>query len=93
MQGLMQNFPVVIPGLLEHAERNHATTEILTRRLEGDLHCHTFLDMTARSRQLARGLHRLGVSAGDALPIGMAGKVQKNLVREHFSHYKLPRVA
>ncbi|CAN0586344.1 unnamed protein product, partial [Ectocarpus sp. 12 AP-2014] len=80
-------FPLVIPGLLEHAERNHAKTEIVTRRLEGDIHRYFFPDMAARSRQLARALHRLGVSAGDAV-----GTIAWNTYRHMELYYALPGI-
>ncbi|WP_426490784.1 hypothetical protein [Hymenobacter sp. 102] len=38
LQGLMMNTPLRIEGLLEHAEKWHADTEIVSRLPEGGLH-------------------------------------------------------
>ena len=59
--GLMQEFPLIIPRLLTYAEKFHRHTEIVSRRLEGDIHRYTFADLGRRSRQLANALKQLGV--------------------------------
>ena len=38
MLGLMQQRPLLISSLLDHAERYHANTEIVARSVEGPLH-------------------------------------------------------
>jgi len=56
MLGLMQDFPLIVPRILNYAEQFHRHTEIVSRRLEGDIHRYTFADLGQRSRQLANAL-------------------------------------
>ena len=65
MLGLMQNQPLLISSLLEFAERHHADGEIVSRRVEGDIHRYTYKDMAARARQVAQVLDGMGLAAGD----------------------------
>ena len=65
MNGLMMQWPLLISSLLVHAERHHGEQEIVSRRVEGDIHRLTFRDLAARSRRMANALARLGVKSGD----------------------------
>ena len=44
MQGLMMDMPLLISSILRHAARHHGDTEIVSRRLEGDIHRYTYAD-------------------------------------------------
>lgn len=57
--------PLLISAILRHAETYHATTEVVSRTVEGDIHRYTYADMARRSRQLANALQRLGLAPGD----------------------------
>jgi hypothetical protein len=35
MHGLMMDLPLLISGLIRHADRNHGDTEIVSRTVEG----------------------------------------------------------
>ena len=63
MLGQMMNQPLLISSLLVHAERHHARREIVTRRVEGDIHRTTWAALAARSRKLANALLGLGLAA------------------------------
>jgi fatty-acyl-CoA synthase len=65
MQGLMMDQPLLISGLLRHADRHHASTEIVSKTVEGSLHRYTYRQAHARARKLANALKRLGVRAHD----------------------------
>jgi fatty-acyl-CoA synthase len=65
MLGLMQDQGLLISSLIEHAAKNHPEAEIVSRRVEGDLHRYTYLDAARRSRQVANALGRLGLAQGD----------------------------
>jgi 3-(methylthio)propionyl---CoA ligase len=65
MYGQMMQQPLLISTLITHAERHHGDQEIVSRRVEGDIHRYRFRDMAARSRQLAKALSALGVGMGD----------------------------
>ena len=65
MLGLMQNQPLMISSLIEHANRHHGEGEIVSRRVEGDLHRCTYKEIAARSRQVAHALDGLKLAFGD----------------------------
>ena len=65
MRGLMMEMPLLVTDLLRHADRHHGDTEIVSRRIEGDLHRYTYHDAHVRARRLANALARLGVKQGD----------------------------
>ena len=65
MLGLMQQHPLLISSLLVHAERHHGAQEIVSRRVEGDIHRTTYRELAARSRRLAKALAALGVGMSD----------------------------
>jgi len=56
MLGLMQDQPLLISSLIDFAERHHGDGEIVSRRVEGDIHRYTWADVAARSRQVANAL-------------------------------------
>jgi fatty-acyl-CoA synthase len=65
MHGLMMDMPLLISGLIRHAERNHGDTEIVSRTVEGGIHRYTYRDAHTRARRLARALGSLGLKAGE----------------------------
>lgn len=65
MQGQMMSTPLLTSSLLVHAERHHGDREIVSRRVEGDIHRYSYADMASRCRRLARALTRQGVSPSD----------------------------
>ena len=65
MNGLMMQQPLLISSLLVHAERHHGDREVVSRRVEGDIHRCTYRELAARSRRMANALARLGVKPGD----------------------------
>ncbi|MEM5431731.1 3-(methylthio)propionyl-CoA ligase [Cupriavidus oxalaticus] len=67
MNGLMMRKQLLISSLIMHADRHHGDTEIVSRRVEGDLHRYTFRDCHRRARQLANALTSLGVKASDRI--------------------------
>ena len=44
MNGLMMQKQLLISSLIVHADRHHGDTEIVSRRVEGDVHRYTFRD-------------------------------------------------
>ena len=63
--GLMMQQPLLISSLLVHAERHHGEQEVVSRRVEGDIHRETIRELAARSRRMANALGSLGVKPGD----------------------------
>ncbi len=65
LQGLMMDTPLSIAALIVNADRHHGGVEIVSRRVEGDLHRTTWHELHRRSRQVANALGSLGVAPGD----------------------------
>jgi fatty-acyl-CoA synthase len=65
MLGQMMQQPLLIASLLRHAERHHGAQEVVSRRVEGDIHRCSYAELAARSRRLAQALAALGVGFGD----------------------------
>jgi acyl-CoA synthetase (AMP-forming)/AMP-acid ligase II len=65
MLGLMQDRPLLISTLIEHAARYHPTAEIVSRTCEGPIIRMTYADLAVRAAKLAKALLRLGIKPGD----------------------------
>lgn len=67
LKGLMQDRPLLISALIEHAANGYPNAEIVSRSSEGPLHRCTYADVARRSKQLAKALLALGVQPGDRI--------------------------
>lgn len=65
MFGLMQDRPLLISSLLEHAETYHPGSEIVSATCEGPVVRSTWKSLALRARKLAQALQKLGVKPGD----------------------------
>jgi len=66
MQGLMMDMPLLISSLIEHADRHHGDTEIVSKTVEdGSIHRYTYREAHARARRLAKALKALGAGLHD----------------------------
>jgi 3-(methylthio)propionyl---CoA ligase len=65
MLGLMQSQPLLISSLIDFADRHHGETEIVSRRVEGDMHRTTWRGVAARARQVAHALDGLNLLFSD----------------------------
>ncbi|MBA3771327.1 MAG: fatty-acid--CoA ligase [Ramlibacter sp.] len=65
MLGLMQSQPLLISSLVDFAERHHGDAEIVSRRVEGDIHRYTWKDVAIRSRQVANALDGMNLLFSD----------------------------
>jgi fatty-acyl-CoA synthase len=65
MFGLMQDRPLLISSLIEHAATFHPETEIVSRLPEGRVHRTTWRGVRDDARRIANGLAQLGVGSGD----------------------------
>jgi len=65
MFGLMMQQPLLISSLLVHAERHHGDQEVVSRRVEGDIHRTTYRELASRSRRMAKAIATLGVKPGE----------------------------
>jgi fatty-acyl-CoA synthase len=76
----MQNQPLLLSSLLQHADRFHSATEIVSRTVEGPIHRYTYSDASRRARKLADALTRWGVKQGDRVA---------TLAWNNFRHFEL----
>lgn len=67
MLGLMQDWPLLVSRIIEHADRFHGETEIVTLTVEGGTHRYGWSDCHKRSKKVAQALARLGVGEGDVI--------------------------
>ncbi|MEY2994005.1 MAG: hypothetical protein RL357_940 [Pseudomonadota bacterium] len=65
MLGLMQPQQLLISDLIVNAERHHGDVEIVSRRVEGDIHRTTWAQVSQRSRQIANALKAENLAFGD----------------------------
>ena len=67
MLGMMQDWPLVVPSILDHAARFHGEREIVTRSIEGPVVRTTYAGVHSRSRRVAKALTRRGIRVGDRI--------------------------
>jgi acyl-CoA synthetase (AMP-forming)/AMP-acid ligase II len=65
MQGLMQDWPLLIHRILDHAAIQHARRPVLSRSVEGPMHATTYAELHRRALRLAKRLDRDGIRRGD----------------------------
>ncbi|MES2015619.1 MAG: 3-(methylthio)propionyl-CoA ligase [Pseudomonadota bacterium] len=65
LMGQMMNQPLLISSILDYAAKHYPGTEIVSRRVEGDLHRYTYRDCQVRAKQMANALAKFGVTMGD----------------------------
>ena len=65
MFGLMQNQQLLISSLIDFAERHHGEGEIVSRRVEGDIHRTNYKNIALRSRRVANALDQMKLGFSD----------------------------
>jgi fatty-acyl-CoA synthase len=65
MHGLMQDWPLTVDKILEHAKNWHGDREIVSRSVEGPIVRTTYAQIHTRAKQLSSALKGLGVKSGD----------------------------
>ena len=64
VMGQMMSQPLLISSIIDFAARHYGHVEIVSRRVEGDLHRYTYRDCRERSKRVAHALQGLGVTMG-----------------------------
>jgi acyl-CoA synthetase (AMP-forming)/AMP-acid ligase II len=68
MRGLMQDWPLLVHTILDHAAGWHGSREIVSRTVEGPIHRCSYCDLDRRARRLASAVSKhLGMGLGDVL--------------------------
>jgi len=65
LMGQMMSQPLLISSIIDYAAKHYPSTEIVSRRVEGDLHRYTYRDCQVRAKKMANALTALGVTMGD----------------------------
>lgn len=65
MFGSMQDWPLVVPRILDHAARFHGEREVVTRSVEGPIVRSNYSEVHSGARRVAKALVRHGVKLGD----------------------------
>ena len=65
MLGLMQDWPLLLHKVIDHAATQFGEREIVSRSVEGPIHRTTYADTRARALKVAQRLAREGTGAGD----------------------------
>jgi fatty-acyl-CoA synthase len=65
MLGLMQNWPLTVDKILDHAANWHGDREIVSRSVEGPIARTTYGEIRTRAKKLSNALKDLGVKRGD----------------------------
>src|SRR5438270_4835544 len=63
--GAMQDFPLRIMRLMDHAEREHGGREIVAARSDGTMIRTNWIEVADKARRLGQALERLGVHPGE----------------------------
>ncbi|MFZ6657975.1 3-(methylthio)propionyl-CoA ligase [Undibacterium sp. TJN19] len=67
LMGQMMSKPMLISSLIEHADRYFGKNEIVSRRVEGDIHRYNYTECHKRAKKLANAFATLGVKLGDRI--------------------------
>ena len=65
MHGLMQDWPLTVDKILDHAKRWHGSREVVTRSVEGPIVRTTWGEIHTRAKRLSNALLGLGIQPGD----------------------------
>jgi len=67
MLGRMQNLPLLVNSILDHANIYHADQEIVSRLVNGSLHRETYAEAHLRAKKMSQALRKIGVNEGDVV--------------------------
>jgi fatty-acyl-CoA synthase len=67
MQGLMQDWPLTVDRILDHAKKWHTHREVVSRSVEGPFVKTTYGELHERAKRLSNALQAMGVANGDRI--------------------------
>jgi fatty-acyl-CoA synthase len=65
MQGLMQDWPLLLHRIIDHAAIHHGDRKVISRSVEGPIHTTNYSEIRARALKVAQRLEKDGVKLGD----------------------------
>jgi fatty-acyl-CoA synthase len=78
MLGLMQDWPLLVHKIIDHAATYHGTREVVTRTVEGPVVRSNYAEIARRAHKVASALDRLGIKLGDRVAT-MAWNTQRHI--------------
>jgi len=75
MLGLMQDWPLLVHKILDHAALYHGAREVVSRSVEGPVVRTSYGAMAGRARKVAHALERHGIAPGDRVVVDGAEKL------------------
>ncbi|MGE3865596.1 MAG: AMP-binding protein, partial [Hyphomonadaceae bacterium] len=67
MRGLMQDWPMTLDRLIDHAAAHYGAREIVTRSVEGPIVRTDYAAVRRRAKQVSHALKEEGVQLGDRI--------------------------
>jgi acyl-CoA synthetase (AMP-forming)/AMP-acid ligase II len=65
MLGLMQDWPLLVHRIIDHAAVQHGDRSVLSRSIEGPMHRTTYAEVRRRALRVAKRLDRDGIRPGE----------------------------
>ncbi|MCA3750336.1 MAG: AMP-binding protein, partial [Phenylobacterium sp.] len=65
MLGRMQDWPLTVDRILDHAKAWHGDREIVTRSVEGPIVRTTYAEVHKRAKRISNALRAMGIQPGD----------------------------
>ncbi len=65
MLGLMQDWPLLMQRIIDHAATFHGERKVITRSVEGPIHTTNYIQVRARALKVAQRLTKDGIKLGD----------------------------
>jgi fatty-acyl-CoA synthase len=65
LMGTMQDWPLNVWRLIDHAAQNHGAREVVSLTCEGGVHRSSWAEVRRRAKQVAAALRRYGIAPGD----------------------------
>jgi len=65
MLGLMQDWPLLLHCVIDHAANFHGERKIITRSIEGPIHTTNYREVCARALKVSQRLQKDGIKLGD----------------------------
>ena len=78
MNSLMQEFPLIVGNIIDHAARYHSNREIISRSVEGPIIKSTWSEIRNKALKLTKVLLNLGIKNGDVIGV-MAWNTSRHL--------------
>ena len=69
MHNLMQNWPLNVSRIIDHAARYHPKREVISRDTEGPVSTSTWADVHLGARKVTQALRKLGIGEGDVVGV------------------------